>query len=255
VATTERFLAFSCTHAPKEDPEAINWLLKKIEEHKPTTIVHLGDGLEADSASRFPSEADWDLKTEFDSFNNTLYQVRNAAPDATCVFLEGNHDRNLLELNRIDKRLRGLCDWRDTKNVPEIENWLTPTEYRYDRRKGCYRIGQVCFSHGYEANASAGKHEAVYFCNEFGLYVHGHLHRTQPVTQVMMNPTRPLRYWYANPGTLAEMDRDYMSRKRKMMWGQGIIVGEAQKLQSPRLKRCWDAHLEVFRKWDWQEGW
>ena len=175
---TERFIAFSCTHCPVEDPEAINWLISRIEEYKPSLIVHLGDGLEADSASRFPAENDWDLKTEFDHFNGLLFNVRSAAPDdAACVFLEGNHDANLLEINRIDKRLRGLCDWRDTKNVPEMDNWLTPTKYRYDRRKGCYRIGQVVFSHGYEANASAGKFEAVHFCNEFGLYIHGHTHR------------------------------------------------------------------------------
>jgi hypothetical protein len=63
----------------------------------------------------------------------------------------------------------------------------------------------------------------------------------------MMTQTRPLRYWYANAGTLAQLDREYMRRKRQTMWGQGCVVGEAADLKSPRCARAWDAHTEIFR--------
>jgi len=240
-----KFIAFSCTHCPLEDPEAIRWLHQQIEDVKPDYVIHLGDLLEADSASRFPAENPWDLKDEFDAAERMLSGIREVGgPDCTYVMLPGNHDENLLEVNRIDKRLRGLCDWRDLR---EMDNWVIGADYNYCRKRGAYRLGQTVFAHGYEANASAGKFESTYFANEYGLYVHGHTHSPKPVTQVMMNHTRPLRYWYANAGTLADMDRQYMRRKRKYLWGQACVVGETKLLKSPRVGRQWSAETRVFR--------
>ncbi len=253
MSTVRKFIAFSCTHCPLEDPAAIDWLLGKIEEHQPDTIVHLGDGLEADSASRWPSEADWTLEDEFEHFDSLLYRVRTAAgKGARCVFLEGNHDANLLSINRIDKRLRGMCDWRKSKNLPEMQHWLTPTKYEYNRR-GVWRLGQVVFSHGYEAGAGAGRVESCTLGNEYGLYIHGHTHRPHDVRQVMLTQAVALRTWYANAGTMGQMDREYMSRKRQSMWGQACIVGEAADIKSPRMSRAWDAHMELFRMYGEEE--
>ena len=243
-----KFVAFSCTHCPLEDKAAISWLHKQIEDVKPDYVVHLGDLFEADGASRFPAETTWDLKDEFDAGEKLLADLRQVGgPDCTYVFLPGNHDDNVLAANRIDKRLRGLCDWR---NLPELDNWLVPTQYNYCRKRGVFRLGQVDFAHGYEANASAGKFESVYLSHEYHLYVHGHTHRPHDVRQVMMNQTRPLRQWYANAGTLADMDREYMHRKRKGMWGQGCVVGETKITKSPRLSRNWTAETRVFRMFD-----
>lgn len=248
MAETVKFVAFSCTHVPVQDPQAILWLQKQIEDVRPDYLIHLGDLLEADGASRFPSETDWDLKDEFDEGQSLMYALRQTAgPDCTCVFLPGNHDQNIIDANRIDPKLRRLCDFRD---LPEFDNWLTPTQYRYCRKRGVFRLGQVDFSHGYEANASAGKFEAIYLSHEYHLYVHGHTHRPHDVRQVMVNQTRPLRQWYANAGTLADMDRDYMARKRKGMWGQACVVGETQMLKSPRRSRCWSAETRIFRMFD-----
>lgn len=242
---TAKFVAFSCTHCPLEDPEAIRWLHRQIEDVKPDYVVHLGDLLEADGASRFPAETNWDLKDEFNAAEKLLKGLRSVGgPECTYVLLPGNHDDNILAQNRIDKRLRGLCDWRDLR---EMDNWIIGADYNYCRKRGVYRLGQVTFSHGYEANASAGKHEAVYLGNEYGLYVHGHTHRPMPVTQALMTQTRPLRFWYANAGTLADMDREYMKRKRKQLWGQACVVGEVQMIKSPRMSRCWSAETRIFR--------
>jgi predicted phosphodiesterase len=241
------FMAFSCTHFPEQDPAAIAWALKLAEEYQPDVVVHLGDGIEADAASRWDSESDYALEDEFNGLNAFLHEMRMVSGAETCVFLEGNHDANLLEMGRIKKGIRSLCDWRRISNIPEMEHWLHPAEYNYCAKRGAWRLGQVTFSHGYTCGASAGKFEAMDFCREFGLYIHGHTHRPHDVQQVMMTQTRPLNWWYANAGTLGRMDRDYMTRKNKIRWGQAMIVGEAADLRSPRTTRHWDAHMELFR--------
>ena len=248
MSKTAKFVAFSCTHAPVQDTQAVDWLCKQIADVEPDYVIHLGDMLEAAGASRFPGEESWDLKDEFDEANIMMRQIRTAHADAQCVFLFGNHDHNILDRNRIDKKLRGLCDFRD--HVPELDNWLMPTSYNYCRKRGVFRLGQVDFAHGYEANASAGKYEAMYLSHEYHLYVHGHTHRPHQVRQVMANQTRPLRQWYANPGTLGDMDRHYMERKRKALWGQGCVVGETVLTKSPRRSVNWSAETRVFRMFD-----
>jgi len=240
-----KFIAFSCTHCPLEDPEAIRWLHQQIEDVKPDYVIHLGDLLEADSASRFPAENPWDLKDEFDAAERMLSGIREVGgPDCTYVMLEGNHDLAVRDQNRIDKRLRSLCDWRDLK---EMDNWVVGAEYNYCRKRGVYRLGQVAFSHGFECGSNAGAQQSVYLGNEYGLFVWGHSHRPEQVQQTMWTKTRPLRYWHANAGSLANMDREYMRRKRKQMWGQACVVGECALTKSPRLSRCWSAETRIFR--------
>jgi len=247
-----KFLYFSCPHYPLVDNEAKEWLLDRIKFHNPDVIIHGGDGHEADSASRWPSEYDWPLSHEFRTHNQFLKEVRLSNPESKRVFLPGNHDDNLLTLNRIDRKLRDLCDYRD--HEPELAEWEQPCIYEYSNR-GRYRIGQVTFSHGYEANQSADEMQSITLGIPYGLYVGGHTHRPKPVTQTPKTKAVPLPYWFANAGTIRDMDNvPYMSRKRRYAWGQAIVVGEAADWRykdslipnSP----LWEAETEVFRMYD-----
>ncbi len=247
------FLAFSCPHCPLEDANAIKWLLGKIEAEKPAVVIHLGDGHEADSASRWPSEYDWELADEFKAHNDLLASIRKVAPKARKVFLPGNHDANLSEWNRIDKKLRGLCDYH--KQEPELEHWEQPCKYEYDRRSGCFRLGQVTFSHGYEANQSGDEFQSILLGVPFGLFIGGHTHRPTPgIMRASKTAAVPLPFWYANPGCMRDLKPQYMKRKRSHQWGQGVVIGEAMETKSPRMSRMWDARVETFRL-SGDEGW
>lgn len=246
------FLAFSCPHCPLEDKDAIDWLIEEIGTRQPNVIVHLGDGHEADSASRWPSEYDWPLAEEFKAHNALLQRIREAHPKARRVFLEGNHDANLLAVNRIDKKLRSLCDFRD--HEPELANWEQPASYVYDRYKGVFRLGQVTFGHGYEAGPAADEIQSITLGAPYGLWVGGHTHRPLPVAQAKRTAQIPLPYWYANAGTLRDIwDCDYMTRKRRHLWGQGIVVGETAITKSPRMSRNWNAETIVRVMFDLYE--
>jgi hypothetical protein len=233
-----------------QDDKAIDWMLGRLEKIQPDVVVHLGDGHEADSASRWPTEYDWDIVDEWDSHNAMLAKIRKAAPKARRVFLPGNHDANFQEICRIDKKLRRACDFRD--HEPELkDHWELPASYVYDKRRGTFSIGQVTFAHGYEAGANADEFHAILLAAPFGLYVGGHTHRPTPcVMRAKRTATVPLPYWYANAGAMRNLKPPYMERKRTHNWGQAIVVGEAVPLKSPRMSRHWDARVEIFRMAD-----
>lgn len=243
---TLKFLAFSCIHCPLQDNAFVDWMLGKIGEHRPDVVVHLGDGREANSASKWPSEYDWTLEDEYESHNTFLASVRKEAGDASLVMLEGNHDDNIRAIGRIDAGLRSLC--LPEKHEPELKHWKV-LPYTYSQR-GIYRIGSVTFGHGYEAGQNADEAQSLLLGMPYGLWIGGHTHRPQHVTQVFKTKAIPLPYWYANAGCGRVMETDYMQRKRQHQWGQGIVVGESQPLKSPRMSKTWDAHLELFRMYE-----
>lgn len=254
-----KWAAIGCSHAPLHDPEHIAWACDRIAKHKPDVLIHLGDLHEADSASRWPSEYDWDLVHEFREADKVLRQLRKAAgPKATCVFLPGNHDANLLAMARIPRKVRLCCDWRvpqydaDSKCVNDelLNHWRLGCAYRYCRTSGVYRIGQVAFAHGYEHGVSGDESQAILLGQPYGLYVSAHTHRPLPVTQAMKTRQIPLPYWYANAGCSREMKPSYVERQRTHQWGQAIVLGDAEALKSPRASRRWDATVEFFRMYD-----
>lgn len=249
-----KWLAYGCPHFPLHDPEAISWVLEQIREYKPNVIEFLGDGIEADAASKFGSEYEFTLEDEFVAHNNHLADVRKIAPaNCSLIYHAGNHFENCIEWNRLEKKIRGLCDprkWRPDKGERELDNWQY-IPYINDRVKGAHRIGQVVFCHGFATSADAGDLEAPYFCNEYGLYVHAHTHRpTDGVKQCHRTKARPLRYWYANAGCQRDLKPNYVRRKNTETWGHACVVGESYVTRSPRRSKYWDAEVRLFQTYD-----
>jgi predicted phosphodiesterase len=244
------WLFFACLHVPLQDKDFIDWLIEEIKRRKPDVIIHGGDGHEADSASRWPSEYDWTLSDEFREHNEILKRIRKANPGSRRVFLPGNHDDNILALNRIDWKLRDLCDYRD--HEPELKNWEQPAKYIYDRERGVFRIGQVTFAHGYESGVSADEYQAYQLGLPYGLFVSGHTHRPVPVTQAQRTKAIKLPFWYANAGCGRDMvNVPYMLRRRRFDWGQGIVVGEADSWRYDSAlmpqKPLWEAETLIYK--------
>lgn len=242
-----KFLAFSCPHVPLQDREAVDFMLRELEAFNPDYVIHMGDGHESDAASRWPSENKWDLLAEFEQHNSFLASIREVSPDSKKVFCNGNHDDNILSEHRIPEKLRSICDFR--KHEPELAYWKQ-LPYVYSS-KGVFRIGQVSFFHGYESGVSSDEFQSYLLGLPFGLTVSGHTHRPVSVTRAMRTKAVPLPYWYANVGCLAEMDFEYMKRKRQVMWGQAICKGEVCVQERPRrsyyYSRNWDAEISIHQ--------
>lgn len=257
-----KFFCFGCPHAPLHDTEQIAWLAEQVRQHKPDYLICLGDLFEADSASRWPSEYDWELESEYRAANEeVLKPLRLAAPKGVqCVLLRGNHCDNLIAINRIPSKVRGMCDWRK-KQYDEDGNWLNEellthwhhkTPYEYSKR-GTYRLGQVTFAHGYECGQNADEMHTILLGVPGGLYVGSHTHRPLPVTQAKRTQAVPLPYWYANTGCSRDMDCEYMKRKRQHQWGHGCVIGDCDatplKSSIPTAKK-WDAQTIIRKMYD-----
>lgn len=242
---TKTFLAFSCVHCPLEDRDAVEWMLDQIAVRQPDYVLHLGDGHEADAASRFPSEYDWTLADEFHSHNAFLREVREAYEPAQRIFIEGNHDANLQAWNRINKKLRGLCNPYD--HEPELRNhWVKGCDYEYSSR-GVFRLGQITFGHGYSSATHADEQMSVELGIPYGLWVGGHTHRPLAVTQAKKTARINLPYWYSNAGCLRILKPNFASRMRTSQWGHAIVVGEFKEPETPVFAREWAAETIVYR--------
>ncbi len=251
-----KFAVIGCSHAPLHDTEAHEWAARQIADFQPDVVVHVGDLLEADAASRFPSEYSWELEDEFEAGDAVLDLFATAAPDyASLVFLEGNHDANIAAEGRIDPKIRSLVDWRENLRALKVNGgrWEIGAKYEYNRKNGAYAIGQVTMSHGYEAGVSSDENQSLILGVPYGLSVTAHTHRPKPVTQTMKTKTVPLPYWHANVGTLRDiLDVPYMDRKNRILWGQAIVLGEANVRFDGRYPnaREWEAETRVFRTYN-----
>lgn len=226
-------LYFGCTHSPLHDKGFVEFLCDQIAQERPHTVACLGDFLEADSASRWPSEATWTLEEEFESADELLGSVQKAAPrTAELILTPGNHDDNLLAVNRLDKRLRGMADWRSPRvqktYLPALMAWKIPAIYEFSPR-GVYQDGPITVGHGWQAGKYADRKHAEVLAKPDGLWVGAHTHRPTPVTQhLVRKPTKAYYVYHANVGTGREIldTPEYMKRKDRSQWGQAIVVAE-----------------------------
>lgn len=261
-----KWVAFSCSHCPLQDPEAVDLVKEAVRDFRPDRIVMLGDLHEAESASKWPSEYDWSIEDEYVSASAMLREIRLAHPDPAqvkCVFLPGNHDANIEAINRHPRNVRQLLSWRYPQHVPVrkggkpvyinqefIEEWKVGADYRYSRKRGVYRIRATVFSHGYACDVSSDENQAIDLGWPNGLFVSGHTHRPtrgEP-RQAMKTKRRPLPWWYLNAGCVRDLYPGYMERHFSAMWGNAVCYGWALPINSPRFEsRTWDAYCEVGR--------
>jgi predicted phosphodiesterase len=259
-----KWVAFSCSHCPLQDLEAVELVKEAVRDFKPDQIVMLGDLHEANSASKWPSEYSWNIEDEYIAASKMLREIRMAHPhpdQVKGIFLPGNHDANIEAINRHPKAVRQLLSWRYPQNVPVrkggrpvyineefVTNWRIACEYRYSRKRGVYRIGATVFAHGYAADVSSDENQAIDLGWTYGLTVTGHTHRPtrgEP-RQVMKTKKRPLPWWYLNAGCTSDLYPQFMERHLSAQWGNAVSYGWSVPINSPRFDRnTWDAYCEV----------
>lgn len=230
-----KVIAFGCTHMPISDPKTVAWRSAQVEEYQPEVIVHLGDWLDADAASRWPNEHDWTLKDEYRAVADDMRHLQKLVPKAKRVWLLGNHDDNLRAPNRIPKKLREVCSWEQD---PDMQAAITDGDWKivpYSHR-AMYRIGQVTFQHGAQTNLNAERDQCLLYGVQHGLHVSAHLHRPREITRVVLPGKVPLPYWYANVGCEADWSKmEYVQRASIALWGSGLMklrINAAQRRSS-----------------------
>jgi hypothetical protein len=247
-----KWLAFGCTHAPITHQGYWEWLLDNIAEFQPDYLIHLGDGLEAQIASRWGKDPrhDWKLSDELREFESQIGILNALVPKAKKVFLYGNHDSNLLHgHDRLNEETQALVaeKWEQIRNGV-MSDWLIPNDYY--RHESYWRLGQITFQHGCNTGkAQIHSHlhkQGVQYGVPYGLHVSAHTHSAVAVHQ-MVWLDQPMPYWVANVGTGADWDRMfYMDRASKSLWSRGLVRGtvskhSATKCNSAYTKPQWTA--------------
>lgn len=253
MSNTQKFLAFSCLHNPLHDKEALEWLYAQIEDFKPDWLISLGDDFEAQAASRFKKIYPWSLSDEFRNFDRIFGRLRTLArrvnADCQLVKLWGNHGDNIQRMDRLDPDIRGLCNPYD--HCSELKKWQTPVRYVADKKIGCFRLGQVTFTHGYEHGVSSDEMQSLKYGIPYGLFVSGHTHRPVPVRRATRTKRVPLPYWYANPGCLRTLCPEYARTFDHSQWGQGAVIGDFDSWRYSEslmpTKPLWNAETLIYR--------
>ena len=254
MAEWARWCAISCTHVPYQSERAIENLLEEIKGRNLTHFIHLGDVVDAESASVHPSDdgSGYTLYEEFTIASEMLRQIREALPnDCELVLLDGNHDDNIQrpDSRRVPKSLRDLCNPRKMEGVAnEYKRWKH-VPYRMGAR-GCFQLGSCIFAHGYAAGANSDELEAIQLSMACGghahrLIVRGHTHRPVPPTQCKRSARVKLPRWYANVGYMAFDKRpSYTNRFDIQQWGRACLIGSCQMGRPGRMgKKSWEAEL------------
>ena len=251
---TAKFLAFSCVHAPDTSASGRAWLISKIEEHKPSHLILLGDLLDAEAASVHPGECDHDLNDEYAFAHAFLQDCRDAAGSAHLVWTLGNHDDNILRADprRIPANLRSLVHWNQHRVFGDgFRAWK---QYSYIKSpKAVYSLGQVMFFHGFDCGVNSDELEGLQMNYATGghpwrLSVRGHTHRPVGVCQAKRSQKVLLPHYYANAGAIVYGDKqpEYMYRKDVTQWGAAVVVGEVnlEKRVSRATAPEWSATVE-----------
>ncbi len=233
------FLAFSCVHFPLHEPAAISWLLAQISSVSPRYVVSLGDMIDTACLSRFSKDSVASLQSEYDAVDQFCQQVNDAAPKATRVWIQGNHEQRMFRAEH--SPLSSVLDYR--KHIRAARRWKH-IPYIYSREH-CFRLGPVTFHHGFNSSDSGIKREVINLGHPNGLVISGHTHRPHDVVPVTFGSTR-VPFWYANPGTFIAPNQSYTHTMDTSRWGTGVIVGECDTKRVVSTQVEWRAQLHLY---------
>ena len=226
----ERVVCIADVHAPHHDRKAVAAALAILREIQPDRVVLLGDFLEVESVSRHAkSRPDLTrLSEEFYAANVLLDEFQNAAPDASWLFLEGNHENRAVKWSNEFGVMDGLM------SVPE-QLFMTRGQYHRatEQLRGMtwvplamqpFVVSGVGYLHGQNESTHHAAFHALYVTARAGVreVVYGHMHAVQQAT-AMTGARATCAGWLGDP-TAAPI-RAYV-RGAPKPWSHALVTQE-----------------------------
>ncbi len=202
----------SDVHVPDHDGPAWSAVLDFIRETQPAEVVIAGDFLELESASQHGGVANpRALVDEIRAGRRELQRLREAAPNATITYLEGNHETRLQRTT-----VRHIPTFSGAFTVPDLLG-LRDFGIRWIPEGKPYHLGKLRVIHGWYTP----KHHAAKHLDALGHSVmYGHTHRPQVYTRSTAENEQHAAYGL---GCLRTLDADWCQGK-PMGWHHGFAV-------------------------------
>lgn len=196
----QRFTAAFDIHGDKQDPGAVNALLKFCDIWKPTIRVHGGDNWDFRPLRKKACEDERreSMATDFRAGVKFLTHYR------PTHFVRGNHDERLWELAQSDHGVESDYAINAVGEIEALMKQLRCEMLPYHKSKGVLRIGHLKIMHGFYCGKYASSNHAV----TYGSVLFGHTH----VIDEMAIPGLERRV-ARNCGCLCDLDMEYAARK------------------------------------------
>lgn len=171
---SERELYIPDAHVPYEDPVAMEAMLRFVPIFKPHRLFILGDFNDFYQVSRFQVDPMrmFTLRADLDQGRRWLVRIRDAAPDAEIVYLEGNHEHRLVKYL-----------WRVAPQIAVLRGISVPEQLGLEELRIRYVPGGIVdtpvgvVKHGNQTNRFGGYSARNELSKNIATGVSGHTHR------------------------------------------------------------------------------
>jgi hypothetical protein len=216
------------------DEAAMAIALQVVRDAKPSRIVMVGDNLDLPELGKYRYSPAFAMTTQatIDRGGLMAAEVRAAAPNATIVWLAGNHEERLP--NYILDNAKASFG---IKQAMEPEGWpvlSVPHLCRLDDYDVSYRPGypaadywiteKLRVIHG-DRVQSRGSTAHKYLSDEKTSVIYGHIHRIERAHKTRTDWDGPREIMAASPGCLARIDGAVPSTKGGMDLDGRPIIG------------------------------
>lgn len=216
--TLERILIVPDCHHPFHDKRAWAGLLAFSQAWQPHRVIILGDFVDFYSVSFHLKDPKRRirLKDELASGREALKDLANSSPNASRVFIEGNHEfRFSRYLHTYAAQLDGIVSL-------ESELGITDLSYQYVPYKTSYEYGGVRYTHDL---GDVGKTAVAKAMEATGRStVIGHVHRMQMIVNGTVDGHTHVGASFGWLGDIEHVDYTYRDRAAKD-WHLGFGIG------------------------------
>jgi predicted phosphodiesterase len=208
MAKTRSTLVIPDIQYPYHDAVILDKILKVVRTHQPDQIVQIGDGIDFDTLSQWAKGTKLEfadtLQEHIDGYRReVLAPLREAAPQARIIWIEGNHDLRLRDFVR--KYAAPLATLRALK----VESLFGLVDLDISYERGPLRVAtNTLVVHGHESGgycASASAWDAK-FAKRYGSeknVIFGHTHQPFLITRAFGYKGKVSPRFTMNVGSIA----------------------------------------------------
>lgn len=206
-------VAIGDVHIPYEDRTAIECAFSIIRSIQPDNVVLIGDIIDFYTVSKYAKDPTRinTLQEEIDQTYQFLSEVRDVAPKARIIYMEGNHE------DRLNRFLMTKAPELYCLRFMQVARLLRLNDFKMEYNDGHEVIGDTTFTHGHIVRKHSA-YSARAMAEEYGTVLFGHTHR------LGMHHKRDGRgdMIAIENGCLCELDPGYV--KGIADWQQGFTV-------------------------------